>query len=193
MKIYVVDNGGQWTHREYRVLKYLGVEAKIIPNDTDPKLILEENVDALVLSGGAPSISYEVEKLGRQGDYLKLNIPILGICVGAQFIALYFNGKVGPAKVPEFGKTEITVIEKDDLFINIPEKFIAWESHNDEVKELPENFIHLAYSENCKIQAFKHKELPIYGVQFHPEVENTEYGYQVFKNFIEVVNKFKKD
>jgi len=193
MKIYVVDNGGQWTHREYRVLKYLGVETKIISNNTEISAIMDEGVDALVLSGGAPSISYEAEMLGRQGEYIDMGIPVLGICVGAQYIAMHFNGKVGPALVPEFGKAEIKVLEKDDLFMNIPEKFVAWESHNDEVKELPEDFIHLAYSENCKIQAFRHKNRPIYGVQFHPEVENTEYGYDIFRNFIETVRKFKKD
>lgn len=189
MKIYVVDNGGQWTHREWRVLRYLDIESKIIPNDTDPKIIKEEGVDALVLSGGSPSISFEVQKLGRTSEYFDLNIPILGICVGAQFIALNFSGSVGPANVPEYGKTELLVLEKDDLFENLPDKFYVWENHNDEVKKLPPNFIHLAKSENCNIQAFKHERKPIYGVQFHPEVENTEYGYDIFKNFIKIVRK----
>ncbi|MEM2705806.1 MAG: GMP synthase, partial [Thermoplasmata archaeon] len=82
MKVLVVDNGGQWTHREYRVLKYLGVETEIIENTTPPEKILEKGADALVLSGGSPSISFEAHKLGRLGDYLELNLPILGICVG---------------------------------------------------------------------------------------------------------------
>ncbi len=189
MKVYVVDNGGQWTHREWRVLKYLGVESKIIPNTMDPEYFIRENVDGIVLSGGSPSISFEDHMLGRLGDYMNLDLPILGICVGAQFIGKYFGGKVGPANVPEYGKTEIFIIEKNDLFENLPDKFIVWESHNDEVKELPEGFLHLAYSQNCKIQAFKHKNKPIYGVQFHPEVENTEYGNEIFSNFLKIIKK----
>ncbi len=189
MKIYVVDNGGQWTHKEWRVLKYLNIETKIVPNDIDPQILINENVDGLVLSGGSPSISFEVQKLGRTGEYLSLRIPVLGICVGAQFIALNFGGKVGPARIPEYGKTELFVIDNDDLFENLPIKFFVWENHNDEVKELPDNFIHLASSENCKIQAFKHRNELIYGVQFHPEVDNTEYGNEIFKNFIKKIKK----
>ncbi|MEL9999248.1 MAG: GMP synthase subunit A [Thermoplasmata archaeon] len=187
MKVLVVDNGGQWTHREYRVLKYLGVETEIIENTTPPEKILEKGADALVLSGGSPSISFEAHKLGRLGDYLELNLPILGICVGAQFIALYFNGKVGPAKIPEYGKTEIELVEKNDLFIGLPDRFFVWESHNDEVKELPPGFTLMASSKNCKIQAFKHNERKIYGLQFHPEVENTEYGKEIFQNFLKII------
>ncbi|MGC8680954.1 MAG: GMP synthase subunit A [Thermoplasmata archaeon] len=189
MKIYVVDNGGQWTHREWRVLKYLEIETKIVPNDIDPKILLNENVDALVLSGGSPSISFEVQKLGRTSEYLEMGIPILGICVGAQFIALHFGGSVGPAKIPEYGKTELNIIENDDLFENLPKRFYVWENHNDEIKILPDKFIHLAKSEYCNIQAFKHENKPIYGVQFHPEVENTEFGNEIFKNFIGIIKK----
>jgi GMP synthase (glutamine-hydrolysing) len=88
MRVYVIDNGGQWTHREWRVLKYLDVDAEIVPNITPIEKI--KDADALVLSGGAPSIAYEKQKLGNQGLYLKeLTVPILGICVGAQFIAEY--------------------------------------------------------------------------------------------------------
>jgi len=187
MKVFVVDNGGQWTHREYRVLKYLGVETEIIENTTPPEKILKEGADALVLSGGSPSISVEAQKLGREGDYLELGIPILGICAGAQFIGLYYGGKVGPAKIPEYGKAELNIIEKDGLFLGLPDKFYVWESHNDEIKELSSDFQLLASSKNCKIQAFRHKNKKIFGVQFHPEVENTEYGKEIFQNFLNTI------
>jgi len=135
MKVYVIDNGGQWTHREWRVLKYLNVDAKIVPNNTPAEDL--RDADALVLSGGAPSISYEKQKLGNQGKYLdELNVPILGICVGAQFIAEHFGGRSSTATYPEYGKTEIFVDEIDELFVGLPEKFVAWESHNDEIKDL---------------------------------------------------------
>ncbi len=183
MRIHVVDNGGQWTHREWRVLRYLDIDSKIISNTTDPEDI---SAHGLVLSGGAPTISDEDLKLGRTDEYLEMDIPILGICVGAQYIARYFGGRAGSSETPEYGKTEIKIHEPNDLFRGLPDSFIVWESHNDEIKELGEEFEILASSETCQVQAFKHRSRKIYGLQFHPEVDNTEYGVDIFKNFVKV-------
>ncbi len=188
MRVYVIDNGGQWTHREWRVLKYLNVDAEIVPNTTSVDKL--RDADALVLSGGAPSIAYEKHKLGNQGLYIEeLNVPILGICVGAQFIAEYFGGRSSAAKYPEYGKTEIVVDEHDEIFSGLPDRFIAWESHNDEIKEISAELIGLAHSRNCKYQAIKHKSRPIYGVQFHPEVQHTEHGEEIFRNFLALAKR----
>ncbi|NPA75910.1 MAG: GMP synthase subunit A [Euryarchaeota archaeon] len=187
MKVFVVDNGGQWTHREWRVLRDLGVEAKIVPNDTP--LAEFKDVDAVVLSGGAPSIFYEKDKLGLQEEYLdELQLPILGICVGAQLIAEHFSGRCGPADVPEYGKTRIEILNHDELFEGIPDTIIVWESHNDEIKDTGV-MKNLASSKNCKNQAVKHPTLPIYGVQFHPEVEHTEFGDRIFENFLKLIKR----
>ncbi len=188
MKINVVDNGGQWTHREWRVLKSLGVESEIVPNTTEsPRL---DGLDGLVFSGGAPSIVDELDKLGNiRAIIADHTYPILGICVGAQFIALNFGGKVGPGSVPEYGRTEITFHNNDSIFSGMGEKIIAWENHNDEIKELTDDFVVSASSRNCRIQAFYHRERPLYGVQFHPEVENTEKGRELFSNFISACRK----
>lgn len=183
MKIYVVDNGGQWTHREWRVLRYLGCYSEIVSNDTPTEKI--KDADGLVLSGGAPRVNTEVFKLGRIGEYIEeLSVPILGICVSHQYIALHFGGKVGPAEIPEYGKTEIEIIAEDEIFRGLPSRFIVWTSHNDEVKFLPDCLQVLASSKYCKIQAIRHRDRPIYGLQFHPEVEHTQYGKEIFKNFI---------
>jgi len=187
VKIYVVDNGGQWTHREWRVLKYLDVETKIVPNTISFDEIAD--ADGIVLSGGAPRIGLE-GKLGNTDEILKkADFPILGICAGHQYIARFFGGKAKPARIPEFGKIELKIVKKNDLFKGIPEKSIVWESHNDEVTEIPSVFETLASSENCQIQAMRHKTKPIYGLQFHPEVEHTEYGEQIFKNFVKICKK----
>lgn len=187
MRIFVVDNGGQWTHREWRVLKYLDVDTEIIPNTTSFEDILAREVDGLVLSGGSPRIDSESMKLGKSGEYLdKAEFPILGICVGMQFIALHFGGEAGPAEVPEFGAAEVTITDPDEILAGIKSPFKAWLSHNDEVKVLPEGFKNLAHSKNCGVQAFRHTTRPIFGLQFHPEVEHTEHGYDIFKNFIKI-------
>jgi GMP synthase (glutamine-hydrolysing) len=185
-KVYVVDNGGQWTHRIWRVVRELGCETKIIPNTTPVDHV---DADALILSGGAPRIAWEAPKLGNCTDYFDhFRGPILGECVGMQLMAIRFGGKAGPAEVPEYGLAKLRVIEEDDLFKDLPKEFLVWESHNDEVKEAP-SFAVLAMSENCKIQAIKHFDKPLYGVQFHPEVNNTEHGDKILRNFVNVVDK----
>ncbi|UCH72485.1 MAG: GMP synthase subunit A [Thermoplasmatales archaeon] len=188
VKIFVVDNGGQWTHREWRVLKYLDVETKIVPNTAS--FLEVSDVDGLVLSGGAPRIAIE-GNLGNCSEFLeKANYPILGICAGHQFMAQYFGGRTEPSKIPEFGKVELTRLCDDDiLFENVPKKSIVWLSHNDEVTKVPDGFDVLGESENCKVQAIQHKSRPLFGLQFHPEVEHTEYGEHIFKNFVKNCKK----
>jgi GMP synthase (glutamine-hydrolysing) len=184
VKVYVIDNGGQWTHRIWRVLREIGCETKIIPNTTP---VSEIDADALVLSGGAPRIAWESPKLGCCTDYLDhFHGPILGVCVGLQLMTVHFGGEAGPSEVPEYGLSRLKVIEEDDLFRGLPKEFLVWESHNDEVKKVP-NFTVLAMSENCRIQALKHFEKPLYGVQFHPEVNNTEHGEEIYRNFVNMI------
>ena len=183
VKIYVVDNGGQWTHREWRTLRDLGVETKIVPNTTPFQDITKDDVKGLILSGGAPRIGLKGE-LGNCAEYLeKATFPIMGICAGHQFMARFFGGDAKPSKIPEFGKIELKLLKNDEeLFKGMPKKSIVWLSHHDEVTRLPKDFERLAESKDCKIQAMKHKNKPFYGLQFHPEVEHTEYGEQIFNN-----------
>jgi len=187
VRIPVIDNGGQWTHREWRVLKYLDVDTEIIPN-TIP--LADISADGLVLSGGAASVDVEYEKLGRLGEYFdKSSVPILAICVAHQFMGQHFGGKVGKAVTGEFGKTEVLVDDHDEILAGLPSKFNVWESHNDEVKELPSDLVRLAHSESCGVEAMRHRSKPFFGVQFHPEVEHTEHGEQVFRNFLSVCKR----
>lgn len=182
MKVYVIDNGGQWTHREWRTLRYLGVDAEIVANTTPLEKL--GDADALVLSGGAPRIGLE-DTLGNTDVYLEhAHCPILGICAGHQYMARFFGGACGEARIPEYGKVEIGVIEPDALFADLPERMIVWESHNDEVVEMPPDFTLLASSENCTVQAMRHRTRPLFGVQFHPEVEHTQFGKEIFTNFL---------
>lgn len=192
MKIIVVDNGGQWTHREWRVLRDLGVDAQIVPNDTPLAELLKLNPIGIVLSGGAPRIGLS-DKLGRCDEYIESGLPVLGICAGEQFMARHFGGKVEPGKVPEFGKVELTIDDKtDELLKGIPEKITVWASHNDEVSVLPEAFKNMAHSKDCAVQIMRHKTRPLYGIQFHPEVEHSEYGDNIFENFVGICSKHAK-
>jgi len=184
VRVYVIDNGGQWTHRIWRVVRELGCDTKIIANTTP---VSEIDADALILSGGTPRIAWESPRLGNCVDYFEhFSGPILGECVGMQLMALHFGGKAGPAELPEYGLSRLKVMVEDDLFKGLPKEFLVWESHNDEVKDAPD-FVILAMSDNCRIQAVKHLKKPFYGVQFHPEVNDTEHGSQILKNFVDVI------
>lgn len=183
--VWVVDNGGQWTHRIWRVVRDLGYETKLIANTTPIEAI---DADALILSGGAARVAWEAPKLGNCIEYLdKFKGSILGHCVGQQIMAIFYGGKAGPADVPEYGLAKLRVLAENDLFKGLPKQFNVWQSHNDEVKEAP-GFDILAESDNCKIQAMKHKRMPHYGLQFHPEVNNTEYGDKIIQNFINTIS-----
>ena len=182
--IDVIDNGGQWTHREWRMLRYLGVDTQILSNKT-PLLDLRK-VDGLILSGGAARVGL-TGQLGNCAEYLTLDVPILGICAGHQFMAGHYGGKSQEAPHPEFGAATIELINGGgELFANTPNKQGVWESHNDEVILAPKGFKITAVSENCAIQAMENEEKDRFGLQFHPEVNDSEYGAKIFENFVGV-------
>ncbi len=187
LKVYVVDNGGQWTHREWRVLKYLGAETKMVANDTSWEDLAKEDLDGIVLSGGAPRVGVEGD-LGKCGEILEnAEIPVLGICAGLQYMARFFGGDAAPGG-SEFGATELTVIahEDPDVLKDVPETSQVFESHHDEVSVVPDCFEVIARSELCGVQVMRHRERPIFGMQFHPEVEGSEFGVKMFENFLDV-------
>lgn len=190
MKIYIVDNGGQWTHREWRVLRYMDVDTKIVPNTTPFADIID--VDGLVLSGGSPSVATEADAMGNNGDFLdRATFPIFGICAGMQFTCEHFGARLGPADNPEFSKVDLSIKDHSGIFRGIPDEITVWASHNDEVKDVPKGFELTASSPTCPIEAVRCKDRPIYAVQFHPEVEHTEYGEQMFQNFVDICREWK--
>lgn len=183
MKIPVVDNGGQWTHREYRVLRDLGVESRIVAN-TDPTAA--DGADGVVLSGGALSLEGTDTPLGRVGEWIdRTSVPVLGICVGHQFLGRHFGGRVARAPAPEFGRVELLVDGPGHpMFAGLPDRFQVWASHNDQVAEPPPGWTLLAHSSSCAVEAMAHPTRPIWGMQFHPEVEHSEHGTELLRRFV---------
>jgi GMP synthase (glutamine-hydrolysing) len=191
MRIWVVDNGGQWTHREWRVLRYLKQDTQMVDNRTPVEELEKAQLDGLLLSGGAPRVGVDGE-LGSCGQYIdRLDVPILGICAGHQFMARHFGGDAAPGKTPEFGAVEMEVLSEGDILRGVPKKSIVWESHHDEVSVVPPDFEVLARSETCPVQAMRHKRKPLFGLQFHPEVEHTQAGVTMLKNFVRICEEAK--
>ncbi len=184
MRIAVVDNGGQWTHREWRVLRDLGVESEIVPNTTPLPAM---RADGVVLSGGALSLEGTDTPLGRVAEWIDTaTIPVFGICVGHQFLGRHFGGQVGRG-APEFGRVELTVDRPDHpMFRGLPPRFHVWASHNDHIVLPPKDWVTLAHSPGCPIEAMAHPSRPIWAVQFHPEVEHTEHGTEIFRRFTDL-------
>ncbi len=185
MKILVIANRGQYNHRIYRTLKYLGTEAKLVQNSISLDEVAEENPHGIVIGGG-PFLD-EIGNSGRIIESFYKELPILGICLGQQLIAKQFGGEVKTADVGEYADAEIIVDSEDEILKGVGPSFNAWVSHKDEVSKLPKEFTRLAHSESCDIEAMAHKNFPLYGVQFHPEVEHTPQGPEIFKNFIRII------
>lgn len=182
-KIYVVYNYGQYNHLIQRTLGDLGVETKLIQNDTPVEEL--KDLDGLVFGGG-PTI----ERAGNSSLYLdELDIPILGICLGLHIIAEHFGGRVDTGNVGGYAEVHVKILQPDPIFEGMPETLKVWASHADEVKEIPEDFKHLATSDVCRYEAIRHPKKPIYGVQWHPEVYHTDYGEELYRNFIEICKR----
>src|SRR3989344_2075281 len=194
MKIIVIDNGSQYAHRIYRTLQDLGVETKIVPNTTPFNEV--KNADGLCFSGSGGLVS-QGASMGNCPEYLeKFQGPILGMCAGHQLIGEFFGGKVRSASesdsgTPEYGKTEIIIDKHEGLFKGLPVKFAVWESHNDEVSEISPELELLAHSDTCAFEAIKHISRPIYGVQFHPEVQHSQFGREIYANFVHIAKTYK--
>jgi GMP synthase (glutamine-hydrolysing) len=180
--IAIIANRGQYNHRIYRTLKYLGVESKLIKNDVTPNDLRELDLSGIVVGGG-PFLEESGNSKAVIEEFYK-EIPILGICLGHQILAQVFGGEVREAEVGEYADSEIVVDDEDRILRGLGPSFKAWVSHRDEVKTLPKEFTALAHSETCEIEAMAHERLPLFGVQFHPEVEHTPKGTVVFENFL---------
>jgi len=188
----VVNVRGQYNHLIARMFQELGAKSELIPMETTIEDLQRMKADALA-AGGGPQRIREALKAGTLGNlpvlFKQVTIPLLCICVTHQLLAEIYGGESGAASAPEFGPIEVTVDREDQILSGMGPTFIAWGSHNDEVTKLPPSFVRLAHSENCKVQAMKHENKEVYGLQFHPEVSHTVNGRLVFRNFLDIMKR----
>lgn len=145
--------------------------------------IKEMHPKGIIFSGGPNSV-YAKDAFKVDPEIYKLGIPILGICYGMQLMSYDLGGKVEPADDSEYGRADIEVIDDDAvMFKGLPKKQYVWMSHGDRVVEAPEGFKVVATSKNCPISAIANDEKKLYGVQFHTEVRNSQYGLDILKKF----------
>ncbi len=129
----------------------------------------------IILSGG-PSSVYEPGAPHCDPAIFRLGIPVLGICYGMQLACDALGGKVDSVQAREFGRANCEITCDEDLLSGLPKQTQVWMSHGDQVTQVSQDFEPLATTATCSIAAVRHKTLPVYGVQFHPEVTHTPQG-----------------
>ena len=120
----------------------------------------------------------------------ELELPILGICLGHQLMARAYGGKIATGQKGGYAAVRVEILHEDEILKDLGSSTIVWASHADEVTDLPPDFVHLARSDVCEIEAMRHKTKPLFGVQWHPEVSHTEKGDRLILNFFRVCGEF---
>ena len=184
--IIVLDFGSQYTQLIARRLREQGVYTEILPFSAKVEEIKAKKPKGIILSGGPASV-YASDAYFCDEKIFKLKVPILGVCYGMQLIAHVFGAQVALASHKEYGKAELSVTKTHPLFTDTPEKQIVWMSHSDLVKNLPNGFEAIATSENSPYCVFGDEKRKFYALQFHPEVQHSEFGTQILKNFAKYI------
>jgi len=184
-KILILDFGSQYTQLIARRARELGFYSFIIPGSAAFSRIRDFEPQAIILSGG-PSSVYEENSPKLAPEFWpwieQTKLPLLGICYGMQLMVQNFGGRISPADQREYGKMEVEALSSSPFFEGVS-RFQAWMSHGDETLALPSGFTLAAKSAEGAVAAITHDRLPIYGIQFHPEVTHTESGTTLLENF----------
>jgi len=180
--IVILDFGGQYAHLIARRVRECGAFSQILPPETPASAL--KDAAGIILSGGPQSV-YDAGSPQADPAILEMGKPVLGICYGHQWIAHVLDGKVSGGKTKEYGHTQISVAQGGTLFEGLPNSFVVWMSHGDEVSELPSGFVTAASSDTCLNAAMANETKHIYGVQFHLEVVHSQYGSDILKKFVD--------
>jgi GMP synthase (glutamine-hydrolysing) len=179
--IVVLDFGGQYTQLIARRIREQQVFSAILPCTAKLEDIRALEPVGIVLSGG-PSSVYDKDAPLCDPNVLQLGVPVLGICYGMQWLTHSLGGKVAPAARREYGPAQLDMVGASKLFTDIPDHLKIWNSHGDHVIEVPAGFAITGRTDNA-IAAVEHLEKRIYGVEFHPEVNHTDRGTEILRNF----------
>ena len=185
--LLMIDNYDSFTYNLVQYLSEIGQEVKVYRND---KITIEEvnklNPKYIVISPG-PCTPNEAGISLELINFFKGKVPILGVCLGHQSIGQAFGGKIIHAQTIMHGKTSQIFHENTGVFNGIKSPFTATRYHSLVIdkKSLPDCFDITAWTDDNEIMGIKHKDLPIEGVQFHPESILSEYGHDLLKNFLD--------
>ncbi|HYY66022.1 MAG TPA: glutamine-hydrolyzing GMP synthase [Nitrososphaeraceae archaeon] len=191
-KIVVLDFGSQYSHLICRRIREANVYCELLPYNTASELLEEIHPKGIILSGGPASI-YSKDSPKPDKKIFDIGVPILGICYGHQVIVDNFGGMVKRANSREYGRADLIIDDKSGLFDGIDNKIKCWMSHGDAAEKMPEGFKILAHTINSSSAAIGNHKRKFYGIQFHPEVVNTEKGTEILNNFSKKIGGAKPD
>lgn len=186
VSIIILDFGSQYTQLIARRLREERIYCEILPYRTPIDEIRAKNPQGIMLSGGPASV-YDEGAYANDKAVYEMGIPVLGICYGMQRLAIDFGGSVIRSDHHEYGKAELS-FHKDHgqvsaLLEGCEEGRTVWMSHSDRVDEIPEGFAPVAYSDNSPYAIIADETRRVYAMQFHPEVQHSEEGYLMLRNF----------
>jgi len=187
MKLLMIDNYDSFTYNLVQYFNILGQDVEVVKNDEiKPEDIKDMDIDAIVISPGPCS----PKEAGISVDVIKMykdKYPILGVCLGHQSIGYAFGANIVKAKRLMHGKTSMISHDNEGLYKGLPNPFKAVRYHSLVIDKstLSDEFIVDAVAEDGDIMGIRHKALPIFGVQFHPESIVSEHGFDILKNFLQ--------
>lgn len=190
LKILLIDNYDSFTYNLYDYFLQLGTDCNVVRNNV---LSIEEihqlSFDAIVLSPG-PKKPVDAGFMMELIKYYYDKVPLLGICLGHQGIGQFFGASLQKSKLPMHGKTSVIQHTQHPLFRNIPKQYKVMRYHSLLLNQLEQTpLVSIAYTERNENMAIAHSDLPIYGVQFHPESILTEHGLQLLGNWLTLVRQ----
>ena len=182
--VLVVDFGAQYAQLIARRVREANVYSEIVPHTISAAEIKEKAPTGIIFSGGPKSVHVEGAPVIDPEVY-DLDVPVLGICYGAQLIAHQNDGVVGRNERGEYGRTELSVSDGGGAMLDgTPETQTVWMSHFDAITEVPDDFAVTASTPDAPVAAFESRDRGLYGVQYHPEVVHTEHGQHVIERFL---------
>ena len=193
--IIVLDFGGQYNQLIARRVRECGVYCEVKPYTTPLAELKKMNPIGFIFTGGPNSVYLETSPRVDAGIF-EMGLPVLGICYGCQLMAHTLGGRVAAAQddsAREYGKTETFYDTTCPLFKGLPETGISWMSHGDYMEKVPDGFALAAHSKACPNVAIADVKRGFYGVQYHPEVNHTENGVKMIRNFLYEVCGAKGD
>lgn len=182
-KLVIVDYGSQYTQLIARKVRELNVYSEIHPYNHLPEL--DSSVKGIILSGGPSSVLEKDAPYLTEG-ILEHNVPVLGICYGAQLLAHVNGGRIAPSEIREYGRAHIVSKEDNDLLKNVSLNSQVWMSHGDTILELPSGFNKIASTEDVNVASYQIEGKSIWGIQFHPEVHHSTEGKILLDNFLNI-------
>ena len=181
--IIILDFYGQYNQLIARRVRECNVYSEVIPFDTPLEKIKSMNPKGIIFTGGPASV-YEDGSPKCDKGIFELGVPILGICYGMQLMSTIMGGNVKKGLKREYGETDVNLEVSSPLFDGLDKKNVCLMSHTDLVDKLPYGFETIASTDNCSIAAIQNIEKGFYGLQFHPEVNNTVNGTKIIRNFL---------